>query len=966
MRHVIVGASVLLAGSLVSLGVADVAVADTDGHRAGPLETVCVAIPDATAGDVAIVNTTVVDPSGAGYATAHNEVSNPTWRSSVNFAPNATTPNLTLTVVTAELEVCVTPSWSTTSHFVMDLVGLVDGSAMTASEGGAARLLDTRLGAAPVAPGATVCVGVPGTADAQEPTIAIVNTTVTEPETASFITVHADRDHVPATSSVNFAAGQTVANLAFQPLSAAGTLCATAADHGSVHVLFDLIGTLDADAFARPDNGSRRILDTRLVDGPTAGQAVAEGGRVCVEVPDAHPGDVVMMNVAVTEPQGLGFATVHADGAVADATSTHNFAVGQTVANLTATELGVDRRICATPSVTATAHFVFDYLGAIDGAVFSGPPNGALRILDTRELDELPARLGDPDLVFGLSCDELLVGYQDAAIAELEQWGTVGQTELPSTGGDTDAPAGGTAEFSNTNTQFADVDEGDVVETDGTVVYESGSVFDQAANAHLVQINVVDVASRSLLSTFTLYDRSNASMILYGDRLVVATHSTIGTATFVDLFDVSNPAAIQLVRPSTMLDGHLQAMRSVSGKVRLVLVSQRWLWDLFVTVQVDERHAAIRDTTIDDWLPHRMQFADDWAITPAQRAVDCEQIGVPRIMQPGSTTYVAEIDASSDGAVIGAVGVASSTYSVTASADHLFLSSYRAHQQFGWFGFDGGTISELHMFDLSPSAPAAYRGSAEVPGSLLNQFAIGEHDGVVRVAVTNGWWGPGTSSAVFALRITANGLERISGVADLGVGERIFAVRHVGPISYVVTFRQTDPLYVVDFTNPDLPVLQGELKIPGFSAYLHPAEGGMLIGVGQDANEFGVAEGAQISLFDVSVPSNPRRVDTVDFGSGTHIEGDHHAFLYWQPTGTIAVPVYGVGASRIDFVRVSGGDLTKIASVPFDEACDYPRRTIALGEQFVLVGKARMVFVDADSFAVTKEVTLRSFDSWCW
>ncbi|HUF97821.1 MAG TPA: beta-propeller domain-containing protein, partial [Ilumatobacter sp.] len=135
---------------------------------------------------------------------------------------------------------------------------------------------------------------------------------------------------------------------------------------------------------------------------------------------------------------------------------------------------------------------------------------------------------------------------------------------------------------------------------------------------------------------------------------------------------------------------------------------------------------------------------------------------------------------------------------------------------------------------------------------------------------------------------------------------------------------------------------------------------------GQDADELGVTTGAQISLFDVSVPSNPRRVDTVDFGSGTHIEGDHHAFLYWQPTGTIAVPVYGVGVSRIDFVRVNGNNLTRIASVPFDGVCDYPRRTIAMGDQFVLVGTKRMVFVDAVSFAVTKELTLRSAESPCW
>jgi hypothetical protein len=135
-------------------------------------------------------------------------------------------------------------------------------------------------------------------------------------------------------------------------------------------------------------------------------------------------------------------------------------------------------------------------------------------------------------------------------------------------------------------------------------------------------------------------------------------------------------------------------------------------------------------------------------------------------------------------------------------------------------------------------------------------------------------------------------LVAVGKLTGLGTGERIFAVRFAGPTGYVVTFRQTDPLYVLDLRDPRKPRTAGQLKINGYSAYLHPAGDGLLIGVGQDATSQGRTTGTQVSLFDVRDPASPHRLSVYKVDSGTsEVEFDPHAFLYRPDTGLTVLPV---------------------------------------------------------------------------
>ena len=134
---------------------------------------------------------------------------------------------------------------------------------------------------------------------------------------------------------------------------------------------------------------------------------------------------------------------------------------------------------------------------------------------------------------------------------------------------------------------------------------------------------------------------------------------------------------------------------------------------------------------------------------------------------------------------------------------------------------------------------------------------------------------------------------RLAGqVTGLGLTERIYAVRFMGPVGYVVTFRQTDPLYTLDLSDPARPRVRGAVALTGYSAYLHPASDTRLIGIGRQADAMGHVGGTQVSLFDVSDLAAPTRLATFALtGAVSEAEFDPHAFLYWPGSHLVVVPL---------------------------------------------------------------------------
>lgn len=231
-----------------------------------------------------------------------------------------------------------------------------------------------------------------------------------------------------------------------------------------------------------------------------------------------------------------------------------------------------------------------------------------------------------------------------------------------------------------------------------------------------------------------------------------------------------------------------------------------------------------------------------------------------------------------------------------------------------------GRVTYIHKFDLSNALRAQYRASGQVDGELLNQFAMSEHKGILRVGATRyrkGAWQP-TDSFVATLQEQGDKLQELGRVGELGKTEMIRSIRFMGDMAYVVTFRQTDPLYTVDLSVPQTPVVLGELKIEGYSAYLHPLAPGYLLGVGRDADKEGRLKGMQVSIFDVRNPQTPTRVHNYTLANASsQVEWDHRAFLHWPKTKSLVLPVrsWGVDSTTGDEQGFSGVYLLGVDAV---------------------------------------------------
>lgn len=172
--------------------------------------------------------------------------------------------------------------------------------------------------------------------------------------------------------------------------------------------------------------------------------------------------------------------------------------------------------------------------------------------------------------------------------------------------------------------------------------------------------------------------------------------------------------------------------------------------------------------------------------------------------------------------------------------------------------FDFDTIdTQIYKFDIR-NYDMVYMGSATVEGTALNQFSMDEYNGYLRIATTSGSWGDSLTNQLYVLD---GNLQTVGSIEGIAQGESIRSVRFVGNTGYVVTFEQTDPLFVIDLSDPANPVIKGELKIPGFSSYLHPVGENLVMGIGFDGTENGTNGGMKISLFDVSDPENPVECD---------------------------------------------------------------------------------------------------------
>ncbi len=506
------------------------------------------------------------------------------------------------------------------------------------------------------------------------------------------------------------------------------------------------------------------------------------------------------------------------------------------------------------------------------------------------------------------------------------------------------APAAGNVVgdgVSGTNVQEQGVDEPDRVKID-----PAGDTLYLVAGDRLRILDLTDDEPVELAELRLSDGGWGAELLLADDRLLITAGGggfipfagerisditpTGGASTTLTVVDVSDPSA-PVVDERLVLDGAVLSTRMVDGVARVVIrtepgTSLPWTYPEAGGLRAERQataanRALIEDSAAEDWLPYYVRRTADGAEQEGT-LVPCTRVAQPEEFSGLGLLSLLTVDVGA-GSLLpdeGAVGVLTGGETIYASTERLYVATQRWRDQEPWAGGRGAwstaapeddiaverrfpgrdeddepdVTTEVHAFDIATPTATDYLGSGSVDGTLLSQWAMSEHDGVLRVASTIGdpWSAASSESSVTTLALEDDALVELGRVDGLGPTETIRAVRFIGEVGYVVTFRQTDPLYTVDLSDPTAPEVTGELKIPGYSGYLHPVGDGRLIGVGQDADEEGMTLGVQVSLFDVSDPADPRRVDTVTVPrSESTVEWDHRSFLHWPATGLTVVPV---------------------------------------------------------------------------
>jgi hypothetical protein len=549
-------------------------------------------------------------------------------------------------------------------------------------------------------------------------------------------------------------------------------------------------------------------------------------------------------------------------------------------------------------------------------------------------------------------CDGLRSWYVDHAIDQVGPWGwggrrwplmrsdTTSESALPGAGSQsTGSESGRTGSESGrevassetgTNTQEVGVDEPDVAKTDGRLVV-------RLLDGRRLLLTDVTGSEPRQVSEWRVPGTGRAEgLLLVGDHVLLIGQDAIpmvegsavegstvegsaveggaerllpvpggGGSDLYDL-DVSDPVQPRLDSHTTWSGSRL-TLRQYGETVRLV--TSTGLPALpFVQPQPGHRTESeaiarnreiVRESTIEDWLPGLRTGS-------ASRPVaSCGDVYHPNTPSGTSTVAVSTFRAGAvdDATAVAVTGAGSEVYS---SSDRLYVVS-TSWSGNGWAGSgwpdsgwpDSGWGGErpmnvprthLHAFALEGDR-TRYVASGVVSGSVRDRWSLDEHDGHLRVAVSwPGRTGGPRDNGIVVLDERDGKLEPVGELRGLGVDEQIQSVRWFDDLAVLVTFRQMDPLYTVDLSDPARPRQLGALKIPGFSAYLHPVGGDRLLGLGLDATTQGQSLGAQAAVFDIGDPSHARQVGKVTFGADSAVGAaeDAHAFT-WLPGERAAI-----------------------------------------------------------------------------
>ncbi|SHJ81170.1 Secreted protein containing C-terminal beta-propeller domain [Tessaracoccus bendigoensis DSM 12906] len=456
-----------------------------------------------------------------------------------------------------------------------------------------------------------------------------------------------------------------------------------------------------------------------------------------------------------------------------------------------------------------------------------------------------------------------------------------------------------------TNSQVAGIDEGDVVKSDGHTIFASSGqevVLVSADGAATTELARIDTTAEETDPTEGTVQGPVVDLMLHGTSLVVMVTeytprlSSLPSSeplTYVPydasqtralVYDVADPSQPRFV--TTLGQSGSYVTSRLSGDL-LYLVTGYTVADrasvdrddpaTFVPSLFQDRQRSPVDAT--DLLIMPSPTGPSYTVVSSIDLVLDQRVDTQSVLGDTDVTYMSEEN----------LFLASTDYETTPLARFAFdeatgLREASQETQLVRVALDDGRLS------------VGAQGS--VPGMPLNQFALDEHAGHLRVAVTmDGATTSGGWATYPALFVLDDGLDVVGSLPQLAVNERIQSVRFDGPLAYVVTFRQVDPLFAIDLSIPAAPKVMSALKIPGFSTYLHPWSDGRLLGLGMDATDTGLVTGLKLSMFDTSDPFNVTEAATLKVpASDAEALRNHKAVFVDPERGLIGFATTDIGA----------------------------------------------------------------------
>lgn len=449
---------------------------------------------------------------------------------------------------------------------------------------------------------------------------------------------------------------------------------------------------------------------------------------------------------------------------------------------------------------------------------------------------------------------------------------------------DTSSSTTSAESYSTTNLQVEGVDEADLVKNDGTYIY---MVKDSDDSVRIIQAYPVDTLSEVAKITFDDAIFEPSMLYINGDTLVVIGRTSSSTTqTSVYIYDVSDRSTPILERSLT-IDGFFNGSRRIGETLYLLSSYSPYMYGDYDTSAILPSYS----DSIEDGTSHNLVECTDVQYFP--REENFAYLITAAIPLDAETPITSSVSLGD--------GYAENVY---VSSTHLYATM--TNYDYNDYYYDWTNARTIvYRYDLGDGT-IAYSDRGKIPGTVLNQFSLDEHNGYLRVATTQGDVWDTETPATNNVYILDDAMDVVGSLEGIAPGEKIYSVRFLGDAGYMVTFKKIDPLFAMNLSDPYNPVVLGELEIPGYSDYLQPYDETHLLGFGKDAEDgseeevaarnldFAWYQGMKIALFDVSDMSNPKQLFSEgigDRGTESEVLDNHKALLFDASQNLLAFPI---------------------------------------------------------------------------